>query len=283
MSIQLRSLTAATFCERVVPALLEREAENSLLIGIAHRVATSSESTADVLFLSIEEEGAVVGATVWGPPHEVVITRMPPGAIALVADYCVASGWPVAGATGPDAIGLQLAEALADRTHTTVRRRACQRVYELTSVDDVPRVAGAMRRAVPDDLQFIATWYAAFAQEVNMAHPMNPPDWARATIASGSAFLWDDGTARCLACLPRETPNGRAIGPVYTPPTARRQGYATSLVAALAEHVLASGKRFACLFTDDDNATSNHIYESIGFRFVCRFDAYALVPASGPR
>ena len=89
---------------------------------------------------------------------------------------------------------------------------------------------------------------------------------------------WEDGSARSLACLSRETPNGRAIGPVYTPPTARKQGYATTLVADLAQHVLASGKRFACLFTDDANPTSNHIYESIGFRVVCRFDAYALVP-----
>jgi predicted GNAT family acetyltransferase len=48
--------------------------------------------------------------------------------------------------------------------------------------------------------------------------------------------------------------------------------------------VLASGKRFACLFTDDANPTSNHIYETIGFELVCRFDAYALeLPGGGSR
>jgi hypothetical protein len=114
--------------------------------------------------------------------------------------------------------------------------------------------------------------------EVDLPHASNPRDWASATIASGSAFLCEDATAGCMACLSRETPNGRAIGPVYTPPAARRRGYATSLVAELSRHVLTSGKRFACLFTDDANPTSNHIYESIGFCFVCRYDAYSLVP-----
>jgi GNAT superfamily N-acetyltransferase len=278
MGIELRRLTAAEFCARVVPALLDREAENGLPIGIARRVAASSEPTTDVLFLAVEEDGAVVGATVWGPPHEVVITRVPPGAVELVAAYCVGSGWRVGGATGPDAIGLELAEALAHRTRTTVRTRQRQRVYELTAVADVVRAAGAMRPAGPADRALVADWYEAFAEEVHLAHPMAAIDWAAATIASGSAFLWDDGEVRSLACLSRETPNGRAIGPVYTPPAGRGHGYATSLVADLTRQVLASGKRFACLFTDDVNATSNHIYEAIGFRVVCRFDAYALVP-----
>ncbi len=118
---------------------------------------------------------------------------------------------------------------------------------------------------------------------MNLAHPTTPFDWASATIASGSAFLWEDDETGSLACLSRETPNGRAIGPVYTPLDVRRRGYATSLVAARARQVLASGKRFACLFTDDGNPTSNRIYESIGSRVVCRFDAYARSPGPVPR
>jgi hypothetical protein len=52
----------------------------------------------------------------------------------------------------------------------------------------------------------------------------------------------------------------------------------TSLSAELSQHVLTSGKRFACRFTDDATPTSNPIYESIGFCFVSRYDAYSLVP-----
>jgi uncharacterized protein len=272
--MDLRPLTAAEFCERVVPALSEREAENGLAIGVARRLATQTQ---DALLVAIEEAGDVVAAAVWTPPHDVVTTRLPAGAAELLAEHCARAGWAIEGASGPDASGHELAQALARHTRAAVRVRRRHRVYELSHVEEVPRAAGAMRLATVANLDLVAGWYAIFAQEVNLPHAMSPLDWARATIASGSAFLWEDGAPRSLACLSRETPNGRAIGPVFTPPAARGRRYATSLVAALAQHVLASGKRFACLFTDDANATSNHIYESIGFRFVCRFDAYALV------
>jgi predicted GNAT family acetyltransferase len=49
-----------------------------------------------------------------------------------------------------------------------------------------------------------------------------------------------------------------------------------SLVSELARSVLASGKRSVTLFTDAANPTANHIYEMIGFRFVCRYDAYTI-------
>jgi uncharacterized protein len=277
-SLSVRPLSAPEFNARVVPALSAREAENGLPFGIAQRLATQPESAPDALLLSVESAGTIVGAAVWTPPHDVVVTRLPVGAAARIAGECTRSGWAITGASGPDGHGLELAEQLAGLSGAAVRVRMRQRVYELTSVETVPRAAGAMRRArAPADVELVAQWYAEFAQEVNLLHRANPRDWASATIASGSAFLWEDATAGCLACLSRETPNGRAIGPVYTPPASRRRRYATSLVAELSQHVLTSGKRFACLFTDDANPTSNRIYESIGFRFVCRYDAYSLV------
>jgi predicted GNAT family acetyltransferase len=56
---------------------------------------------------------------------------------------------------------------------------------------------------------------------------------------------------------------------VYTPPHLRKQGYATSCVAALTQRMLDSGKRFCCLYTDLTNPTSNAIYQKIGYQPVC--------------
>ena len=278
-SLTVRPLTAPEFNARVVPALSVREAENGLPLGIAQRLALQPEAAVGALLLGVESAGTIVGAAVWTPPHDIVVTRLPEGAAARIATECARSGWAITGASGPEGHGLELAEQLAGLSKAAVRLRLRQRVYQLTSVNPVPRASGAMRRAsTPADVDLVARWYAEFAEEARLAHPMGPRDWASATIASGSAFLWEDATAGCLACLSRETPNGRAIGPVYTPPAARRHGYATSLVAQLSQDVLTSGKRFACLFTDDANPTSNHIYESIGFCFICRYDAYSLVP-----
>lgn len=277
--LQVLALSPAEFVERVVPALLDREAENGLPIGLARRLATEPGNGRHALLLSVESAGMVVGAVVWSSPHDVVTTRLPPGAVQLVAEQYLRSGPPVTGVSGPEGSGLELAEQLARHTGAVVHVRVRQRVYELLALNEVPRVTGAMRRATPADLPLVADWYSQFVREVDLAHPAKPEEWAGVTITSGSAFLWEDeNVARSLACLSRESPNGRAIGPVYTPPAARRQGYATSLVSELARSVLASGKRFAVLFTDAANPTSNHIYEMIGFRFVCSYDAYTLAP-----
>jgi hypothetical protein len=189
MPLQLRRLTAAEFCQRIVPSLLEREAENGLAIGIARRLAGSAGSAPAALLLALEAAGTVVGAAVWTPPHDVVATRLPPGAADLVADSCAGSGWPVSGASGPDTSGRELAEALARHSRSAVRVRMRQRLYALSRVDEVPAAAGAMRPAVTADLELVAGWYALFAQEVNLAHAMDASDWASGAIASGSVFL----------------------------------------------------------------------------------------------
>lgn len=281
----LRAVSPTEFCASVVPALMEREAENGLPFGIALRLAQHPDTSSDALLLAIESAGAVdgassvVGAAVWMPPHDVVATRLPPGAAELVAERCLRARQPVTGASGPEGTGLELAEHLARHSGAEVMVRKRQFVYELSKLEAVTLVNGAMRPATLADLPLVADWYSRFVREADVLHPSACEDWARASITSGSAFLWqDEREVRSLACLSRETPNGRTIGPVYTPPLGRRRGYATSLVSELARHVLASGKRFAVLFTDAENPTSNHIYQAIGFRLVCRYDAYAIAP-----
>lgn len=72
-----------------------------------------------------------------------------------------------------------------------------------------------------------------------------------------------------MAALARETWTGIAVNAVYTPPEERGRGYASACVAALSQHALDGGRDFCMLFTDATNATSNRIYERIGYRFVC--------------
>lgn len=72
----------------------------------------------------------------------------------------------------------------------------------------------------------------------------------------------------------RPTPNGMAIGPVYTPPEHRRHGYATSLVAQQTQWLLDEGKKCCFLYTDLHNPTSNSIYQRIGYRQVAESSEY---------
>jgi predicted GNAT family acetyltransferase len=54
------------------------------------------------------------------------------------------------------------------------------------------------------------------------------------------------------------------VGPVYTPPEHRRNGYAGALTAHVTAQILAQGNQ-ACLYTDLANPTSNQLYARIGY------------------
>ncbi len=79
-------------------------------------------------------------------------------------------------------------------------------------------------------------------------------------------WLWDDDGPKSLTGVGGETPNGIRIGPVYTPPGDRGQGYASALVAAVSQAQLDAGRRFCFLYADLANPTSNRIYQAIGYR-----------------
>lgn len=74
------------------------------------------------------------------------------------------------------------------------------------------------------------------------------------------------------AAINGTTPNGVRIGAVYTPPSHRRQGYATALVGALSAHCLAGGCSFCFLFTDRANPISNSIYPKVKYRPIADFE-----------
>jgi len=276
-ALSARALSAAEFCSRVIPALAAQEAENNLPFGIALRLAAAPAGASTAALLSVESDaGVIVAAAVHTPPHELVVTRLPPGAASVIAEYFTALSWRVSGVSGPDDSGRELAECFAARSGGRARLRMRQWVYALTSLSPVPLPSGSARRATPADQELVQRWFAEFIEEVRLAYAPDPQRWAQQALEAGSVWFWEDEGPRAVASQSRETPNGRGIGPVYTPPEARRQGYASALVAELARQTLSSGKRFACLFTDAANPTSNHIYESIGFRRMCSFDAYTL-------
>jgi hypothetical protein len=82
-----------------------------------------------------------------------------------------------------------------------------------------------------------------------------------------------------MALLARETVNGATIGAVYTPGEYRNHGYATAVTSAVTQIILDSGKKYATLYADLDNPTSNSIYQKMGYSPVMDATVWNFIPS----
>jgi GNAT superfamily N-acetyltransferase len=227
--------------------------------------------------------GTLAGAAVQTLPWPVLLAGgSPEAAYALGRDFAALDP-ALPGVNGPDAIATAFAAGYAEVSGARVLTDSALGLFELTEVAPLPRPSGAFAPATAEHAALLQSWLTAFWGEATPQDPAPSPDAGLRAATNGRAFLW---------CLPDATPvafayNGRdlegwaSVGPVYTPPHLRGRGYATALVADLSAHLLRD-HRGCTLFTNLSNATSNAIYERIGYRRIGTALRLAFTPASTP-
>ncbi|MGV3525216.1 MAG: GNAT family N-acetyltransferase [Candidatus Sericytochromatia bacterium] len=187
----------------------------------------------------------------------------------LLAEELFAAQLDIHSVNGPQALAEAFASSWSALSGVPSRPHMHQGFYVLTQVTPPPAIAGHLRPAHPHELAQIQDWTWAFLQE---ALPDDPE--LRSTvdvhtaekIAKGQIFVWDQaGEAVTMAAWQRPQDEGVCVSLVYTPPARRKQGLAAACVAALSQHLLDSGYRWCCLFTNLDNPTSNALYERLGY------------------
>jgi predicted GNAT family acetyltransferase len=153
------------------------------------------------------------------------------------------------------------------------------RTFKLEAVKPVTGVPGHMRRAARGDRDVLIEMETGFQREAFGTEPEREEIERfveeQLTSPVRGMYLWEDGAVVSIAGYGGPTPHGIRIGPVYTPPEKRGKGYASACVAAMSQRLLDEGHEFCFLFTDLTNPTSNHIYQEIGYQFVCDFTEYA--------
>jgi predicted GNAT family acetyltransferase len=169
------------------------------------------------------------------------------------------------------------ADEAARLAGATTRVAQHTRLWELSRVVVPARPApGRLRIAADDEVELVRDWFARFMADADeqagrpagsSPHEVPDPEDVRRRIAAGCLWLWVDEDDRPVHLTGANPPSfGVArIGPVYTPPQQRGRGYASAAVARVSQLILDVGAR-PCLFTDQDNPTSNAIYEAIGYR-----------------
>jgi hypothetical protein len=268
--MRLRTFSAAAaFLDAVGPTLLAREAENSLLLGIALRLADGHSYGAEAPFLACvkDDDGRLSVIALRTPPHNLVLCANEErvDTLALIAD-CLAD------ATLPGVHGrVDVADAFAalwqKKTSAIPSIGMEQRLYRLTEVARPANVRGGARWGTREEASLLTAWADAFIDEA-VPNDLKPDVRAMVERAvEGQALLvWDDKGAVSMCARSRPTPHGASINLVYTPPALRGRGYASACVAELSARILDSGKGFCTLFTDLANPTSNAIYQRIGYR-----------------
>lgn len=210
-------------------------------------------------------------------PYPPFLLAMPDELAVELADVLLGRGEPVEGVNGGLPAARVFAERVADATESTVRTVMHTRLFELTELTPPEPAEGSLRRVDTgdvDDLQQVTAWTAAFHRDADAqagrgpgdSEPEAPMTEQRLRSLAARTWFWEvDGEVVHMTGLNPPAFGVARIGPVYTPPRWRGNGYAASTVAALSQQVLDAGDR-VCLYTDQANPVSNALYERLGYR-----------------
>jgi hypothetical protein len=260
------------FRDLTAPFLLKNEATHCLGLSLIDSLVEEPN-----LFPKFELAGffddqshRLLGAAWITHPHPLGASEMPLSCVPALLDFAAGLKRKPSGIAAPFAIAEEFQRQWLPRQSCQIQRRFEQCIYELRELIAPSPLEGAMRLAEDSDQKLLAQWCWNFVVDCRM---VKGPDngngkiYAKQAIESRSRYLWEiDGRPVSMVGVPGRTKNGARISWVYTPPEERRKGYAAHLVAKVCELEMAKRKSRCFFYTDLDNPTSNHIYQSIGFK-----------------
>ena len=250
---------------------------SQLAVLLAAEVVTSRNFPTPYWFaLARSGDGAVIGLAMRTADYPPYLIDMPPQAAGELAAQVMARGERPSGANGTPSAAAAFCERLVDAWGGRVETEIASRLFQLTQLRVPDQVPGSGRLATPVDLDLLAAWLDAFSDEVHIGGPHNelsPQDrhaenlrFVADKVAGANQWVWTDRQGQIVSMAGARDPafGFARVGPVYTPPAARNQGYAAAVTALATRAVLERGA-IPCLFTDLANPTSNGVYQRIGY------------------
>jgi predicted GNAT family acetyltransferase len=253
------------FEERTRAFLVADPVRHTLPLGVLSAVTRGLY--AEWLLASSERAGEVTAIAICTPPHDLIVAASELPALELLAQ-----GLHAHGATFPGVVGLapwvhEFAASWSAKRGAPVQVAMRQSLLRLDRLVAPQPAAGRSRPADRDDRELLVDWHEAFMEEAQVPLGSSLHEMVARGIATGRFSLWQDGPTPTSFLARTYTFERHArIGPVYTPPEHRGHGYASNLVAHVSAEILRDG--VPALFTDQANATSNALYEALGYTFV---------------
>lgn len=264
------------FRDRTQAYLLRYPAEHNLLLGIQSALVRDPEAfpTSPDLVL-VESAGAIQAVGIRTPPHNVVLSKVQDlGALDRIADYFQQAAISLAGINSFVGEAQAFTQTWQARTGQSSTLKMHLRIHQLTQVLNPASAQGYLRVATRRDRQQLLRWSKAFSLEAFGDLEADIERILDLQLNRQDLYVWCDRKVVSMVAGRLSQPGGGRIGPVYTPPEFRRRGYATACVTAVSQRLLNRGAPRCCLFTDIANPTSNHIYQTIGYKPVCDWYDY---------
>jgi ribosomal protein S18 acetylase RimI-like enzyme len=255
------------YVARVWDLLARDPAEQTVALSVIESTRAGRAWDGAPVFGWFEDGGGVSGAVLMTPPFELLLAVVPDGAAEALAAALREHGVAVPGVNGEPGLVARFAAAWTDGTALPARPSMRQGLYRLgTLAPPDPPPPGRARVAAPGDRQLAMGFIDAFQAEAG-AHGTDPAEWFGSTQPDGRVWLWEDagGSVTAMAGRTATSAGVARIAPVYTPPEHRRRGYGAAVTAACSADALARGAGHVVLFADRANATSNRVYQRIGF------------------
>lgn len=266
---------AKPFLEDCQTYLEQEEAANNLILGFSLPLVPLESAPVGYRFFSVQKgEEAILSAMC--TPGRNLLLYGEQRAIPSLVKYLSQNKINLPGVIGERHIAKQFAKQWCENTGQNWAVQFNDIAHQLDQVNSIALSQGFMRLATLEEIDVLEDWGYDFGRIEGETSKVLVRKNILRRINDQHLYVWDDNGPVSMASLARPTRNGTTINYVYTPEAFRKKGYASSCVAALSKEILASGKQFCALFTDEKNPTSNKIYKEIGYKpvmetYVIRF------------
>lgn len=272
MAIDVNAFNDATVVLGIAGDFLAREpVHHNLVLTLLHRCAATGDAGR---FWTVQEEDMVVGVVFQSPLHFfATVTPMTSSAASAAANAIADQGVALPGVNGEAATTAAFTGQWTERVRVGARPAEGMRLYEVARVTDARVPGGWARRCTAADRALALRWGEEFENE---AEPVPAADVATTVdrrLAADELWLWEHEGPVSFLGVSQAVAGAVRIGPVYTPPAARRCGYASALVGEVSASARDDGLR-CLLYTDLANPGSNSVYRALGYRAVAEITRY---------
>ncbi|MFC9842791.1 GNAT family N-acetyltransferase [Streptomyces sp. NPDC060223] len=268
------------FLARTGDFLRSRPALHTLPLTVTETLRTRGANAYGAgapVFGRLERAGEVRATFFRTPPRALSPTPLTPEDADSLAARLAGLGHRLPGVRADTATATAFAEAWRRHTGAVPTLRERLRLYRLgTLTAPEPFPEGRGRVAGEDDREQLMRWYREFVAAIGELPAKDADSWARERTADRRVTFWEtpDGNPVSMAGVTPMVAGQIRVAPVYTPAHLRGHGYAGAVTVEVSRAALAAGATEVVLFADLANATSNGLYQRIGYVPVTDFAAY---------